>query len=233
VILRERNELIGVIQAAGLNLGQIELQEQHSYAELRHVSPGSAFGFTTRRSRLLRGAFVPGDSRGGPFYRVRWDVADGPSQSWLTCKSWSDVKAQAAAWAHELLYVTETPDFWAKFLSSGQFFSDPEVGLGNAPFTAAERAAIEVRIDEVKHRAHENPDLSAQQISGIEQRLDDLKEASERVGRKDWLTMLYGAAFGMIVNDTVPPHVVQGIITTIITGLGHIFGVGTGPTALP
>jgi len=32
-------------------------------------------------------------------------------------------------------------------------------------------------------------DLTAGQISGIEQRLDDLVGASNRVGRKDWLVM--------------------------------------------
>jgi hypothetical protein len=37
-------------------------------------------------------------------------------------------------------------------------------------------------------------------------------EASERVGKKDWLTVLYGAVFGMIVNDIDPPHAVQGLL---------------------
>jgi hypothetical protein len=44
--------------------------------------------------------------------------------------------------------------------------------------------------------------------------------------------MLYGTAFGLIANDAVPPHVVQGIITTVITGLGHVFGLGGVPPGL-
>ena len=57
-------------------------------------------------------------------------------------------------------------------------------------------------------------------------------DASKRVGRKGWITMRFGAAFGMIVYDTVPPHVVQGIITSVVTGLGHIFGIGGPPPVL-
>ncbi|MGO8725441.1 MAG: hypothetical protein ACLQK8_01790 [Streptosporangiaceae bacterium] len=45
--------------------------------------------------------------------------------------------------------------------------------------------------------------------------------------------LLYGAAFGMIVNDAVPAHVVQGIIAMIIHGLGHLLGLGGVPPALP
>jgi len=63
------------------------------------------------------------------------------------------------------------------------------------------------------------------QITSIADKLDDLVDATRRIGKKAWRMMLYGAAFGMIVNDMVPPHVLQGIITSVITGLGHIFGL--------
>jgi hypothetical protein len=45
--------------------------------------------------------------------------------------------------------------------------------------------------------------------------------------------MLYGAAFGMIVNDSVPPGVVQSIIGMVVHGLGHILGIGAPPPGLP
>jgi hypothetical protein len=106
-------------------------------------------------------------------------------------------------------------------------------GIQNTPFTAAEQAEIATRIEEIKKETRQNPELTAEQISGIERKLDDLKEASDRVGREDWLTILYGTAFGMIVTDLVPPHIVQGTIATVIAGLGHIFGLGGLPPALP
>jgi hypothetical protein len=89
------------------------------------------------------------------------------------------------------------------------------------------------RMEEVKRRVRQTPELTQEQISGIEQKLDDLTEASERVGRKDWLVMLYGTAFGLIVNDAVPPHVVQSVITMAIHALAHVFGLGGPPPSLP
>jgi hypothetical protein len=76
------------------------------------------------------------------------------------------------------------------------------------------------RLREIPAQIRERFDLSDDQVSGIEQKLDDLIDASQRVGRKDWLVLLYGAAWGMVVNDSVPPHVVQSIITTVVTSLG-------------
>jgi tetrahydromethanopterin S-methyltransferase subunit G len=135
-------------------------------------------------------------------------------------------------WAGEVKYITENVDLWAEMQGSRDLLILDQGDIPNASFTPAEQAEISRRIEEIKQQARENPDLTARQISGIEQKLDDLVKAGARVGRKDWLTMLYGAAFGMIVNDTVPAHVVQGIITSVISGLGHIFGLGV-PLALP
>jgi len=90
--------------------------------------------------------------------------------------------------------------------------------LQNTSFTAAERRAISRPDRRDQAQARHAPELTAEQISGVEQKLDDLVEASKRVGRKDWLTMLYGAAFGMIVNDRVPAHIVQAVIAMTIHG---------------
>jgi hypothetical protein len=43
--------------------------------------------------------------------------------------------------------------------------------------------------------------------------------------------MLYGTAFGLIVNDAIPSHVVQAILNA--HGLAHMFGVGGAPLILP
>jgi hypothetical protein len=103
--------------------------------------------------------------------------------------------------------------------------------VSGAPFTAEEQATIAARIEEIKTEVRARDGVTVELYTAIEERLDGLKEASEHVRKKDWLTMLYGAAFGMIVNDGVPPHIVQAVITTVVTGLGHIFGLG-GPPAL-
>jgi hypothetical protein len=105
-----------------------------------------------------------------------------------------------------------------------------ETVLDNAPFSQDEQAEISTRIDQAKDFVlRENPDLAAEQISAVEQTLDEVKEASTRVGRKDWVMLANGALLGLVVNDLVPGHVVQGVFHMLITGIAHIFGFGGGP----
>ena len=66
-------------------------------------------------------------------------------------------------------------------------------------------------------------------MSRIEEKLDAVNEASARVGRKDWIMMLNGAAFSLIVNDLIPPHVVDAILRIVFHGIAHVFGVGGPP----
>jgi hypothetical protein len=102
----------------------------------------------------------------------------------------------------------------------------------NTQFTAAEQAEISARVDQVMGVVREDQELSPDQLTAIERGLDELREASTRVGRKDWLTMVNGAMFSLIVNDLVPQHVVQGAFHLLISGVGHIFGVGGPPPVI-
>jgi hypothetical protein len=49
-------------------------------------------------------------------------------------------------------------------------------------------------------------------MSAIEQTLDEVKEASTRVGGKDWMMLANGALLSLIVNDVIPAHVVQSVL---------------------
>jgi predicted Zn-dependent protease with MMP-like domain len=103
----------------------------------------------------------------------------------------------------------------------------------NAPFTAEQQAEIASRIDEVKALVRETFELEVGQLEGIDQKLEEIKEASTRVGRKDWRIMLYGAAFGMILTDAIQPGVVQSILEMVVHGVAHIFGLGAPPPGIP
>ena len=97
----------------------------------------------------------------------------------------------------------------------------------NSPFTSDEQAEISTGVDKVKDTVRrENPELAAVQMAAIEQALDEVQEASTRIGRKDWVMMADGALLSLVANGLVPPHVVQSIFHMLITGIGHIFGLG-------
>jgi hypothetical protein len=228
---RQRNEVFQALEASGMAPADCKLNAEgmavwdetdvSDATSLQHPLSGSTFLWARHASMT------------SAVYKFESFVTDGPIEE-VEGVSWDELLTAITKWADEVRYVAETPDLWADLNSRPMMLAAAQAeGASNAPFTAEEQAEIAARIGAIKRQARERPELAAGQASGIEQKLDELVQASGRVGRKDWITLLYGAAFGLIVNDAVPPHIVQGIINSVITGLGHIFGLGGVPPPLP
>ena len=143
---------------------------------------------------------------------------------------WSVILARVEDWASQ---IAAARDIWKDFITDHGIPTASSDNIENIPFNVSEREEIRKRLSQIPAQVRERYDLSAEQESGIGHKLDDLIAASERVGKKDWLVMVYGAAFGLIVNDEIPAHIVQGIITMIVTGVAHAFGIGGTPLFIP
>lgn len=123
-----------------------------------------------------------------------------------------------------------TPDLWAEYERSRQLFSAPS---GNTPFTEPERERISMQIREIKVYITNTYELTGNQLSEVNERLDQIAEASRRLGRKDWLMAFSGAVFSLILSDLIPPQAAQHILMLALQGLGHLFGLGGPPAPLP
>lgn len=120
------------------------------------------------------------------------------------------------------------PDLWVELTQVPEILAAPRgAEAANALFTPAEQAEISTRLDAIKEYVREHFKLTAAQMSAIEQGLDEVNEASTRVGRKDWTVMLNGTLLSLIASELVPPHVVQSVFHMVIAGIGHIFGIGS------
>jgi hypothetical protein len=65
--------------------------------------------------------------------------------------------------------------------------------------------------------------------AAIGQAVEELKEASERVGRKDWKLMFYGAFVSLGLAQALSSGVVDVVFRLAVEGLSHIFGAGGTP----
>lgn len=119
------------------------------------------------------------------------------------------------------------PDLWEQAAKPGIPASEPDI---NAPFNSGERRQITAGIQTAKNLTESDPDITAEQMEAITRRLDETAEASKRLGRKDWLALLYGQILTLMTADLIPPHIVQGLFTGIMHAISPIFG---GPLALP
>jgi hypothetical protein len=236
---RQRNDIFVALEANGVDPADCELT---SNLRMPSATPQHVARVVVRRLLLPTRvgtviAHAPTNSR---FYltlqpyEFRWYVTDGPdSEAWNECDNWADVLHQVGNWAGEVRDISNMPDLWAQLKRTPQILASVEqADASNAPFTREEQAEISHRLDEIKQLLRENPDLTGEQLAAIEQTTDEIKEASTRVGRKDWVALANGALLSLIVNDVVPPHIVQSVFNLLITGIGHLFGVGGIPPVI-
>lgn len=165
-------------------------------------------------------------------FAVQWGVTDGRGTPGnVRCPAWTDVNFQLGVWAAEVCYVTNTPDLWKELKRAPKVFALVQRDeTGNSAFTKAERTEIANQLDAIKDQVREGFQLTFEQLSVVNERLDDAKRASERLGRKDWLLMFYGAMVSTAITDAVPPGVVQTVLAMAIHGIAHIFGIGGPPS---
>lgn len=222
---RQRNDIFEALQVEGIDPADCELSDSQpapgneSRIEISHLPTNSWFRFFLAPAR----------------FSSIWLVYDGPFSGSppKACKDWTDVLEQLRYWAKEVQYVDVTPDLWTELQQVPAILATAQSeDASNEPFTPDEQAEIARRLDEVKQLVREQFELTSEQLAVIDQRLDEVREESKHQGRKTWLYTFYGAVMSTVMTDEIPPHVIQTIVTTVVSGIGHLFGIAGPPPIL-
>jgi hypothetical protein len=212
--LRRRNEVFSVLRGRRVDLADCALDASTQVIRIRHKPTGSKFSFA--------------DHRG--FWVFDIEVEDGPHDVGLKAQTWDELLGQLAGWADEVKYVNETPDAWAELREVSWVLAATQApDASNAPFTPMEQAEIARRIDMIAQLPEIQHGLTAAQSLAIREKADEFKEASGRLGRKDWVMIVIGGLVSTIMTDEIRPHVIQAILSALLHGIGHLFGVGSPP----
>jgi hypothetical protein len=212
---QQRNELFGLLSSNGIDPADCEFIADSVDTQIRHRPTGSKILLVRKSTQYL-------------FW---WYVEDGPSSGPRASReNWDEVLEQVGRWAEQVHYVNDTPDFWAELQQVPKMLAAAQAAAtANAPFTPEEQGDIARKIDQAKQLVREQFELTDGQLTAIDERLDDVIEASQHVGRKTWLYTLYGAVLSTVMTDAVPPHIFQAVISSVLHGIGHIFGLGSPP----
>jgi hypothetical protein len=249
----QRNDIFRVITSSGLPVTDFELVTRTDLGNrrfgvyrdiarnrpprpvtlIRHPISGSSFGI--RKS--LGGSFEILQQIGRNYTEEEL-YAD---KSWLHGTAWKDVPPSVASWARGIGAVIaddekyeRTPDLWDEFYESREFLTGQhEQRFENTPFTSAEQAQVSDQIQQIKAYIGNTYQLSSEQMSRVESRLDQAEQASRRMGRKDWLLLFNGAVFSLILSDLITPQAAQHVLVLAIHGMSHIIGSGGLPPHLP
>jgi hypothetical protein len=216
----ERNQLFGAIAASALDPAECYLNEVGSAVIIGHNRSGSILRFLQAKGNRLR-------------YEIHYDVSDGHHYRFYRDLQLEKVIPSITQWANEVKEITDAPDLWAEMRHTRDFAVDIQrTDSANTPFTKDEQRQIVVELKAITEQVKEQFDLTSEQIAHIDEWQDEVTEASERIGRKDWRLLAYGTIINLVVTDALPPEVARHILSMFIQVIAHLFLGGSGPTGI-
>jgi hypothetical protein len=234
----QTNAMYRLIQSNGLDPRLLVLTRQDDTVLVEHRTSQSRFSARHRvRSDGLSPVFDTKQHIGGAGVFPR--VARSFDAVLEDLSQWTDQVARLIAddakRAREQEEYERLPDLWAELQQSQELLESlaERDEVENSMFAADEQQTINSRLDEIESYLREQFELSGERLTALEEGVSELKEATRRVGKKDWLLMLSGWVFNSVMSAIVPPAAVQHILEMAARGLGHIFGFGAPPPALP
>lgn len=101
-----------------------------------------------------------------------------------------------------------------------------EQEAGNAPFEPHERARIGQGLKLVREAVAQRKDITGQQSEYVCRKLDELQQASERFGRRDWINLVVGTLTNTIVSAALGSDFGRFLFQAVGNALSWLF---TGP----
>ena len=203
----QRNGIFEAIQAVGLDPREFDLEDSDTAVTIKHKWSESCFCIGGDARRYI-GTYVVGDTPAWPYEAY----------------SWQNVVSRVSGWLEDVKRDLDTPDLWAELQRETELLGIGSVEVTeNTPFTLAEQKEIEERLRERARYVSLTYSLSGAQIQALDAKLDDLVEASRRVGRKDWLNIFVGTIAVYILTAAVPPESARGILMTLVRAIGILY----------
>jgi len=125
--------------------------------------------------------------------------------------------------------VIQTTGNWAKILitqvsprpgiAGGLVSDDPN----NSPFTPDELVQVRGSIQRIKLVMSSRPELPPEQFDFISRKLDEMQEASERLGRKDWMNLAIGTLTSTIVTAALSTDTARTLFHAANSALAWLF----------
>lgn len=94
---------------------------------------------------------------------------------------------------------------------------------GNTPFSSEELVRIVSSLEEVKTRIGSQPMIQPEQIALMHKKLDEIKDASTRLGRKDWINYTAGAITSACASAAFAPDVTKSIFLSLDAAFSWLF----------
>jgi hypothetical protein len=139
--------------------------------------------------------------------------------------SWPGQLAYVGRWLGYLKREFTATDLWAVLSGESTLVSaGSSATADNRPFTPAERSRVAQSLAEIRAFLISAHQVNEQSVRLIDERLKYLEEASERLGRKDWLNVAFSVIANIVVGAALAPEAARNVLNLAGTLLGWILG---------
>jgi hypothetical protein len=149
-----------------------------------------------------------------------------------SANDWPTTLILVRMWLRNVERERSSLDLWAMLDQQRELLAATEAtgDTANTPFSPEEQAQISEQLNEMKQ-------LLVQQHGAdpraLESRIEELEEASTRIGRREWLLMFLGAIFHWTLTGLIPPEGLRAVLKLAAVGIGHLFGGGVPELPMP
>ena len=140
---------------------------------------------------------------------------EGPTHRTHT-KSWSAQLEHVTTWLEHVQEAYLAPDLWASLGAEQQVIAALSTGDDdNTPFTDHERELIADQLEALKAQISNSFQLQGVQLRELEERIEYLVGATNRLGRFDWKQALLSQLLSLILLALLPREAAAAIFDFI------------------
>jgi hypothetical protein len=202
----QRNDVLQLLQRyAGFDGSEFTLDD--SVQEEQGV-----FGYESYRSTQLLHKQTGYYFRFGCFLCMYSPGSRSKVEAMRHDSNWEAIRELFLKWASRVKKESEAPDLWAMIGSEQALGLQASATTDNRLFSPQEQATIAANLEEVRTSIVTLHNLREEDRQFMDENFNYLKEASRRVGRKDWLLLTYGTLVNTAVTLAMTPPVAQGFL---------------------
>jgi hypothetical protein len=191
----ERNEVLHAIREIGLEPSEFAWKDMigawnsQAIKALLHPATGSYF--------LFDGGEGP---QSQPIYYCVFFPGQGVPVTEKKVENWTVQLAVFRDWLIRVKEEAETPDLWAAIADQRHLSEAAVSEESNAPFTQQENEHLRAALLEIQEYVVAVTDAPEESRHFIEKRIQYLGDATDRLGRKDWLNLALGGIVSFFVT---------------------------------
>ncbi len=215
----QKNQLFLITKEAGLDPAEFVWSEVYSkwsdtdvedVAQVTHEPSGFYFIFDRVAHGELPRYFPSGNAA------KEWQCDE--------VSIWDEVANEFKEWIEVVSREHIEPDLWLLSRSDKKLVAEKIDDLENTKFQPDEIQRISGAITEVREFLFSSSTYSEAQRKFIETRLQHLQDASNRLGRKDWITLAMGTLANIVVGAAFAPETARELLRTAGALLGWVVG---------